>query len=520
MNGIIDIKVQPEAAFDLSALKPLVETAVGQRITDLRIEKRSLDARHGKVSYQLRIQYALAGALSENETSEPVYKQVDQAREIWIIGAGPAGYFCALELIALGFKPVIVERGKPVRERRRDLANLTKQGIVHPHSNYCFGEGGAGTYSDGKLYSRSDKRGDLIRVYRDFVFFGADPDILVNARPHIGTNKLPDVISKMRAFIESAGGKVLFDTHLTDLEVSGGKIKKIQVNGHEWHKVSAVILATGHSARDVYTLLHERKVLLEAKPFALGVRVEHPQSLIDEIQYRRKDRGPYLPPASYSLVTQVDGRGVYSFCMCPGGIIAPCATAPGELVTNGWSPSKRNNPWANSGMVVALELSDFLKKGSTPDPLMGLRFQASIEQKVFGLVQHGQQAPALRLTDFVKRRISSSLPDCSYHPGIVSAPIWEALPGFVFQRLQAGLMQFGKQMPGYLTENAVAVATESRTSSPVRIPRSPVTLAHPELENFFPCGEGAGYAGGIASAAIDGIKCARAAAAQFSQNSL
>lgn len=515
MNGSIDIKVKPEEAFDLLAIQNLVEHAVGQPVTEVRIEKRSLDARHGKVSYQLRVQYALAGLLPATLPHEPVFQHVDRAEEIWIIGAGPAGYFCALELIAQGHKPVIVERGKPVRERRRDLAQLTKQGVVNPHSNYCFGEGGAGTYSDGKLYSRSDKRGDLVRVYRDFVFFGADPDILVNARPHIGTNKLPDVISKMRHFIESAGGNVLFDTHLTDVEVAGGQIKKIQVNGAEWHKVSALVLATGHSARDVYELLHQRKVLLEAKPFALGVRVEHPQRLIDEIQYRRKERGPHLPPASYSLVTQVSGRGVYSFCMCPGGIIAPCATAPGELVTNGWSPSKRNNPWANSGMVVALELSDFVQKGIPPDPLMGLRFQASIEQKVFGLVQQGQKAPALRLTDVVKRRLSNTLPDCSYHPGIVSAPLWEALPGFIFQRLQAGLLQFGKQMPGYMTEEAVAVATESRTSSPVRIPRRPDTLAHPELDNFFPCGEGAGYAGGIASAAIDGIKCARAAVAKI-----
>lgn len=508
VEQITEITVLPEQAFDLQALHQQLKKHLGHDVGAFRLERRSLDARHGKVRYQLRIAYALGKTLAPQMLPEPVFQNVISAPEVHVIGAGPAGYFCALELIANGLKPVIIERGKDVRNRRRDLAAITRKGDVNTDSNYCFGEGGAGTFSDGKLYSRSDKRGDLHRVYAFFVRFGADPDILVNARPHIGTNKLPEVIASMRQFILDAGGEIHFESRLTGLDLSLGRIKRIEINNHLWLNVNALVLVTGHSARDIYTLLHGNGILLEAKPFALGVRVEHPQSMIDRIQYHREERGPWLPPASYSLVQQVQGRGVYSFCMCPGGIIAPCATAPEEIVTNGWSPSKRNNPWANSGIVVELKLEDFYEKGKPADALIGMRFQQKMEQAVYALLKSGQQAPALRISDFVRQKVSADLPPCSYHPGTVPAPLWEAIPPFIYQRLQAGFSAFGKKMKGFHSSEGIAVATESRTSSPVRIPRRPDSGAHPQVDNLFPGGEGAGFAGGIASAAVDGMKIA------------
>jgi uncharacterized FAD-dependent dehydrogenase len=438
------------------------------------------------------------------------------AKEVIIIGAGPAGLFAALECIQLGLRPIIIERGKDVRARRRDLASLNKEGIVNPESNYCFGEGGAGTYSDGKLYTRSNKRGSIDKILKIFYQFGADENILYEAHPHIGTNKLPHIITAMREQIEASGGKVLFEKKLVDFVIENNNIQEIITADGDRMKAAAYILATGHSARDIFTLLFEKNISIEAKPFALGVRVEHPQSAIDAIQYHCLVRDPNLPPASYSLVEQVSERGVFSFCMCPGGIIAPAATAPGEIVVNGWSPSKRDNPYANSGMVVQIDVptaANYLKKNknSLPEnhPLLLLAFQKEVEQAAFRTGGGLQVAPAARLIDFCSNKVSANLPDASYLPGLISAPLNEVLPSFVHRTLQEGFKAFGKKMKGYYTNDAVVVATESRTSSPVRIPREADTLHHPQIKNLYPCAEGAGYAGGIVSAAMDGQKLAQ-----------
>jgi uncharacterized FAD-dependent dehydrogenase len=434
-----------------------------------------------------------------------------------IIGAGPAGMFAALQLIEKGIKPIILERGKDVRARRRDLAILNKEGEVNPESNYCFGEGGAGTYSDGKLYTRSSKRGDINRILNLFVHFGAEEKILYESHPHIGTNKLPSIITSIRKKIVDCGGEFLFEKKVTDLIIKDNTIKGVKTSDGNSFEGRAVILATGHSARDIFELLHAKKILIESKAFALGVRVEHPQSLIDSVQYHTSTphpRDPFLPPASYSWVEQVDGKGVFSFCMCPGGIIAPAATSPGELVVNGWSPSKRNNPYANSGIVVSVEphclvetqcFASLRKHGA----LAGMYFQRSVEQKAFECGGGKFIAPSQRLADFIDNKISSSLPGCSYTPGIHSVSLKEVLPGFVHKNLQQAFKQFGKKMKGYLTNEAVVVATESRTSSPVRILRDTESLQHPQIRNLYPCGEGAGYAGGIVSAAMDGERVAK-----------
>ena len=415
--------------------------------------------------------------------------------------------------IELGLRPVVLERGKDVRARRHDLAALTQRHVVDPDSNYCFGEGGAGTYSDGKLYTRSAKRGDVARVLETFVAYGASPDILVDAHPHIGTNKLPGIITRMREAILEAGGEVRFGARVVDLlreggQSAGGRVRGVILASGEEVTGTSVILATGHSARDVFELLERSGVLLERKDFALGVRIEHPQSIIDEVRYHTAERDPHLPPASYSAVEQVKGLGVYAFCMCPGGIIAPCATAPGEIVTNGWSPSKRNNPFANSGIVVEV-------RGPRGDggPLSGVQYQRAVEHAAWEAGGKTQTAPAQRMVDFIEGRLSASLPACSYPPGIVSRRIDTLLPDEIATRLQAGLRAFGRKMKGYLTNEAVVVAVESRTSSPVRIPRDPETLEHPFAPGLFPCGEGAGYAGGIVSAAMDGVRCAERALA-------
>jgi uncharacterized FAD-dependent dehydrogenase len=429
-----------------------------------------------------------------------------------IVGAGPAGLFAALKLLESGIKPIILERGKDVKARRRDLAVLNKQGIVNPESNYCFGEGGAGTYSDGKLYTRSSKRGDVNRILNLFVHFGADENILFESHPHIGTNKLPNIITSIRKKIIDCGGEIHFEKKVSDFIIKKEKIVGVKTNDAIVDG-DAVILATGHSARDIFQLLYSKKIQIEFKPFALGVRVEHPQSLIDSAQYHCKIRGAFLPPASYSLVEQVEGKGVFSFCMCPGGIIAPAATAPGEIVVNGWSPSKRNNPFANSGIVVSVEEKD-ITTFKNYGPLSGMFFQQEVEQKAFLMGGGNVVAPAQRLIDFTENKISSSLPDCSYLPGITSIALKEVLPTFIYKRLQIAFKEFGKKMParyggkGYFTNDAVVVATESRTSSPVRIPRNEETLQHPQVKNLYPCGEGAGYAGGIVSAAMDGEKVA------------
>lgn len=510
----IEIAVLPEEANDHESLKQIIANNIGKKDFEYLIRKRSIDARRTPVKFNLKIDIFF------NEPIPPVitptqYHNVNGKKSVIIIGFGPAGMFAALKLIELGYCPVVLERGKDVRNRRRDLAAITKEQIVNPDSNYCFGEGGAGTYSDGKLYTRSKKRGDVNEILKILVEHGAHEDIMIDAHPHIGTNKLPKVVTAIRETIRNHGGIIHFDTRVTDLIIEKNQIKGVtDHNGNDYH-ANQVILATGHSARDIFYLLYNKNIAIESKPFAMGVRVEHPQQLIDRNQYHCEIRGEYLPPASYKLVQQVKKRGVFSFCMCPGGIIAPCATAPGEIVTNGWSPSKRNNPFANSGIVVTVEQEDLIpyqKYGA----LAGLKFQETVERNTFiGAGNNsenntGQIAPAQRLIDFIHNRQSDSLPDCSYKPGVIAAPLHKILPSSIVTHLQEGFKAFGKKIKGYLNNDAIIVAVESRTSSPVKIPRDKETMEHPDIKGLYPCGEGAGYAGGIVSAAIDGQKCALA----------
>jgi hypothetical protein len=507
-----EIVCQPGQHEDAAVLTKLAASALNipaNQVTGLKILKRSIDARGRRVVYRMQVRvYINESYVPESYTVN--YPNVKDANPVIIIGAGPAGLFAALQCIESGLKPIILERGKDVKQRRRDLANINKQGLVNPESNYCFGEGGAGTYSDGKLYTRSTKRGDVNQVLKIFVAHGASEDILIDARPHIGTNKLPGIITAIRETIQNAGGEVHFDTKVTGLIIDAGKIKGMKTaDGENW-KAGAVILATGHSARDIFEMLHRQNILIEAKPFALGVRIEHQQEIIDKAQYHCEDRGEFLPPSYYSLVEQVDGRGVFSFCMCPGGIIAPCATEDKEIVVNGWSPSKRNNPYANSGTVVQVNLEDV--QGDDTNPFKLLRFQQEIEQLAFTGGGGDLVAPAQRMVDFVEGRISADLPKNSYLPGTKSTNLDEALPGWIASRLKKALPVFGQKMKGYYTNEAILVGVESRTSSPVKIPRDKETLQHPQVTGLFPCGEGAGYAGGIISAAIDGINCAVAAA--------
>jgi uncharacterized FAD-dependent dehydrogenase len=478
--------------------------------SNIHIVRKSLDARRKPIRFNILIDVLDANDTSQNDIQFD-FKDVRNSEHVVIIGAGPAGLFAALKLIERGIKPIIIERGKDVKARRRDLAQITRFNTVNPESNYCFGEGGAGTYSDGKLYTRSTKRGDVNRILKLLVYHGAEPHILYEAHPHIGTNKLPGIITKMRETIEHFGGEVHFNTKLTDIITEQNRVKAVELTNNETQAVDKlnttnIILATGHSARDIFELLHHKQILIEAKPFALGVRIEHPQALIDSVQYKCDTRGDYLPPASYSIVNQSIGRGVFSFCMCPGGIIAPAATAPNEIVVNGWSPSKRNNEFANSGLVVSIEQKDFLpfeKHG----PLAGLYFQSSVEKKAFAATQ-SLQAPAQRVADFVNKKHSAQLPECSYLPGLQSHILDDVLPSFVAASLRDALQTFGKKMKGYVSNEAVMVATESRTSSPVRVPRDKETLEHPQIKGLYPCAEGAGYAGGIVSAAMDGERCA------------
>jgi len=504
-------QVSPEVAANESLLAQQAAKLIQvspKEIQKVVVLKRSIDARQKSVKVNIKAQIFLVGEpYTPFQIELPDYQDVANKQEVIVVGAGPAGLFAALQLIELGLKPILIERGKDVRGRRRDLKAINVDGIVNEDSNYCFGEGGAGTYSDGKLYTRSKKRGDIDRILEILVGFGATPDIMVEAHPHIGTNKLPQIMQDMREKILSCGGIVMFETRVTDFVIKNNEMQGVVLRNGAVISATKVILATGHSARDIYELLHRKGVQIEAKPFALGVRAEHPQELIDQIQYSCDYRGQFLPPAPYSIVKQVNGRGMYSFCMCPGGVIAPCATSPGEVVTNGWSPSKRDQPTANSGIVVELKLEDF-KPFEKFGPLAGMEFQKSIEQKAWHLAGETQKAPAQRMVDFTQNKVSQSIPKTSYVPGTTSIEMGQVFPGFISQIMREGFTEFGKSMRGYLTNEAILHAPESRTSSPVRIPRDPISLEHVQIKGLYPCAEGAGYAGGIISAAIDGEKCA------------
>lgn len=514
---LIEIILSPEEAFDDNLFPSILYHKTGFRDDgSVRIVpvKRSIDARGRKVIVRMQCEIYKGKEVAPPIAASRNYQDVRNSKQAIIVGAGPAGLFAALRLIELGYKPIVFERGKDVQSRRRDLAAINKDQIVNPESNYCFGEGGAGTYSDGKLYTRSKKRGDIRRILEIMVAHGAKDEILFDAHPHIGTNKLPKLVSELRESVVQAGGEIHFDTKVTDFVVVSGVMKGVVIQNGEKVFGEGVILATGHSARDIFHLLYDKDILIEAKPFALGVRVEHDQNLIDRIQYHcETDRGPYLPASAYSLVHQasVNGkdRGVFSFCMCPGGFVVPAATAPGEVVVNGMSPSRRDSKFANSGIVVAIEENDF-KNFNKHGPLAGMMFQAEIEQRACKVAGGTQHAPAQRLGDFVNNRVSSSLLETSYQPGLTSVDMRDVLPGFLVNALQQGFRDFGKKMKGYLSNDAQIVGVESRTSSPVKIPRDKETLEHIQVKNFFPCGEGAGYAGGIVSAAMDGERCAEA----------
>lgn len=533
MQQKISLKLLPREVSDPQAILYTIAKISGEKTTDItgyHILKKSIDARGKTIWINIVVNAFIKEPFLQRKIAEFKFNDISLSqKKIVIIGGGPAGLFAALQLIEMGIKPIIVERGKDVKERRRDLALLNKKGIINPESNYCFGEGGAGTYSDGKLYTRSTKRGNIDRILNLFVHFGASENILYEAHPHIGTNKLPHIITAMRKRILDCGGEFHFNRKVIDFKIEDNSLKAVQTENGDSFEGDAFILATGHSARDIFTLLNAKKLLIIARPFALGVRVEHPQELINNIQYGNYsaltiEGETLLPPASYSLVEQVDNRGVFSFCMCPGGIIAPAATNNGELVVNGWSPSKRNNPYANSGLVVQVEIEDAINTmrnwqltTDKDSPLLMMEFQKLIEQKAFDAGGGNFVAPAQRLVDFAENKYSSTLPKCSYVPGIHSAQLKDVLPDFISNRLKKALQSFGKKMPGktrgngYYTNEAVLVATESRTSSPVRIPRDNEFLYHPQIKNLFPGGEGAGYAGGIVSAAMDGERVAKAA---------
>jgi len=482
-----------------------------KEIMGVKVLRKSIDARKKETFFNYKVAVYINELIPENSAPIFDYKEVSSAKEIHIVGFGPSGMYAALRCIELGYKPIILERGKNVQDRRRDIKAINQDHIVNKNSNYCYGEGGAGTYSDGKLYTRSLKRGDVRRIFENLVYHGATEQILIDAHPHIGTNKLPKIIQNIRETILKFGGEIHFNTQVTDFIIKKNQLKAIILkNGNEM-TVNSVILATGHSARDIYELLHKKNILLKAKSFAMGVRVEHPQEIIDSIQYNCEGtRNELLPAAAYNLVHQVNNRGVYSFCMCPGGFIVPAATDSGEVVVNGMSPSRRNNKFANSGIVVEINVDKDIPKYDQFGPLKGLEYQKNLERLAFTAGGRTQTAPAQRLVDFVDGKLSTNLNETSYQPGLNSSPMHSLLPKKIGSRLRKGFDAFGKKMHGYYTNEANIIGVESRTSSPVSIPRKE-NLEHPEIKGLFPCGEGGGYAGGIVSAAMDGERCAEAA---------
>ncbi|HZL77122.1 MAG TPA: FAD-dependent oxidoreductase [Bacteroidales bacterium] len=514
MGKLVQINLAPAAAADEAVIKKISASLAGidqAEVTALRVLKRSVDARKKNIRVNLSVE-VFSGLDSAIPSINPfIPADVTLKQEVIIVGAGPAGLFAALRLIELGLRPVIIERGRDVSTRKKDIARISREQIVDPDSNYCFGEGGAGTYSDGKLYTRSKKRGDNTRVLELLCIHGANENILYEAHPHLGTDKLPGIISGIRKSILDAGGVFILEKKVTDLIIEDSAIKGVVTTGNEKFTSPYVILATGHSARDIYDICRNRGVVLEMKPFAMGVRVEHPQELIDKIQYHGNSRGEYLPASAYNLAKQVDGRGVYSFCMCPGGFIVPSATSQEEVVVNGMSPSGRNSPYANSGIVVEIKPEDLIKYSNFGE-MAGLEFQKELEREAWKNGGHSQRAPAQRLADFVAGDNSVSLPKVSYFPGITSSPLHSWLPKSIGRRLRDGFRLFGQIMNGYLTNDAVVLGVESRTSSPVRIPRDPEKLHHIHISGLYPCGEGSGYAGGIVSSAVDGMRAAEAIA--------
>jgi hypothetical protein len=520
MGKKVLINLTPAAAADETTIRKIAASLTGMDISSvsaLRVIKRSVDARKKNIRINLIVELFTVKDLVIPEIAPFIPVNVSKAQEVIIVGAGPAGLFAALRLIELGLRPVIIERGRDVSSRKKDIARISREQTVDPDSNYCFGEGGAGTYSDGKLYTRSKKRGDNTRVLELLCFHGANENMMYEAHPHLGTDKLPGIISNIRKSILEAGGQFLLEKKVTDFLLDGDLIKGVTTSDNEHFKSPYVILATGHSARDIYEICKIRGVELLMKPFAMGVRVEHPQELIDRIQYHGNSRGEYLPASSYNIVKQIDGRGVYSFCMCPGGFIVPSATSQEEVVVNGMSPSERNSPYANSGIVVEIRPEDTLKYGSFGE-LAGLEFQKELEREAWKNGGHTQRAPAQRLSDFVNGDISVSLPKVSYFPGVTSSPLHSWLPKAIGRRLRDGFRLFGQIMDGYLTNEAVVLGVESRTSSPVRIPRDPEKLHHIRISGLYPCGEGSGYAGGIVSSAVDGIRAAEAIAKKVSES--